>query len=224
MDKSAIRNAATVIMVRHRGDRPHLLLGQRGDSAAFMPSKFVFPGGAVDPEDAALDLTEDLDRACLSRLRQDSDPDLAPAILTAAIREVWEETGLKLAVPGDPPATIPKGWEAFYRDGLRPSAEGFSFVFRAVTPPGRPRRFDARFFLVTSDHIHGDIDDFSDACDELSHLQWIPLDQVRGYDLPYITEVVIAEVADLLKRPKSRPASVPFFNNVTHAPAFRHLT
>ncbi|APX88901.1 DNA mismatch repair protein MutT [Brevirhabdus pacifica] len=224
MDRSAIRDAATVIMVRHRGDRPHLLLGQRGKTAAFMPSKFVFPGGAVDPEDGALDLTGDLDRACLTRLRQQSDPALAPAIVTAAIREVWEETGLKLAVRDEAGETPTPGWEAFQREGLRPSAQGFSFVFRAITPPGRPRRFDARFFLVSADQAHGDLDDFSEACDELSHLQWVPLDEVRRFDLPYITEVVVAEVAHLLKAPRVRPASVPFFNNVSDTPAFRHLT
>jgi 8-oxo-dGTP pyrophosphatase MutT (NUDIX family) len=223
MDKSAIRDAATVIMVRHKGDRPHLLLGQRGKGAAFLPSKFVFPGGAVDPEDDCIDLTGDLEPACLTRLRQESDPELAPRLIAAAIREVWEETGLRLACSGDAPAQIPESWAGFYRDGLRPSAAGFSFVFRAITPPGRPRRFDARFFLVSADRVQGDPDDFSEACDELSHLQWVPLDEVRRFDLPFITEVVIAEVADLLKQRHPRPRTVPFFNNAGDAPKFRHL-
>ena len=52
VDKTAIRNAATVIVLRDRHDRPAILMGQRGAKAAFMPNKFVFPGGAVDPDDA----------------------------------------------------------------------------------------------------------------------------------------------------------------------------
>ena len=47
-DKTAIRNAATVILLRDRLENPRVLMGQRGANAAFMPNKFVFPGGAVD--------------------------------------------------------------------------------------------------------------------------------------------------------------------------------
>ena len=52
-DKTAIRNAATVIVLRDRFTAPRILMGQRGAGAAFMPNKFVFPGGAVDAGDAA---------------------------------------------------------------------------------------------------------------------------------------------------------------------------
>ena len=85
-------------------------------------------------------------------------------------------------------------------------------MFRAITPPGRPRRFDARFFLVDACHISGDLDDFSRASDELSHLQWVPLTDARSFDLPFITEIVLAEIATRLPE-TSAPPSVPFFKN-----------
>ena len=53
IDKTKIRNAATVIVLRDRHVTPHILMGQRGAKAAFMPNKFVFPGGAVDTSDDA---------------------------------------------------------------------------------------------------------------------------------------------------------------------------
>jgi 8-oxo-dGTP pyrophosphatase MutT (NUDIX family) len=95
-------------------------------------------------------------------------------------------------------------------------------VFRAITPPGRPRRFDARFFLVSADHIAGDPDDFSAASDELSHLHWIALSEARGLDLPFITEVVLAEVGAHL-RDADKDNGVPFFDNSGPNPVFRRI-
>jgi len=57
-DKTVIRNAATIILLRNRLENPSVLMGQRGAKAAFMPNKFVFPGGAVDAEDANITLAD----------------------------------------------------------------------------------------------------------------------------------------------------------------------
>ncbi len=212
MPKTAIRNAATVILVRDRASNPRILMGQRGAKAAFMPNKFVFPGGAVDTEDAAVPLADPINPVCNARLTEQADTALAGALISAAIREVWEETGLILGGKSGWPITPPPDWASFANAGYLPSAKGFTFVFRAITPPGRPRRFDARFFMVDADHVQNDLDDFENACDELSHLQWIALNDVQNFDLPFITQVVMAEVAALLKT-GAAPKSVPFFRN-----------
>ncbi len=221
-DKTAIRNAATVIVLRDRFGDPSILMGQRGAKAAFMPNKFVFPGGAVDPADAGVPLAAPLPKLCAERLSQQSAPGLQGALAAAAIRELWEETGLILGQPGNWRDTPPPDWQGFAAMGYRPSAEALQFVFRAVTPPGRPRRFDARFFLVDADAIQGDLDDFTHASDELSHLQWVKISQAREYDLPFITEVVLAEIAarttDL-----NPPDTVPFFLNNEEASLFLQL-
>jgi len=187
-------------------------MGQRGANAAFMPSKFVFPGGAVDPGDAEVDLHATLTDLCISRLREDSQKDLSHALPVAAIRELWEETGLALGRSGAWTGPPPPDWASFASLGLLPVADHMQFVFRAITPPGRPRRFDARFFLVDAAHIAGDLDDFSAASEELSHLQWVPLQEVRALDLPFITEVVLAELQARVTDPEP-PASVPFYKN-----------
>lgn len=210
MDKSAIRDAATIIMLRDRKTRPAILMGQRGNSAAFMPNKYVFPGGAVDAGDAAIQMAAPLDPLTHARLSEDSA--LPPeALAAAAIRELWEETGLILGKPSPWP-DAPQGWRGFAASGHRPAANVLSYVFRAVTPQGRPRRFDARFFLADADHLASDPDDFTRAEDELNHIHWVPLDQARALDLPFITEVVLAEIAANLTRDEA-PASVPFFRN-----------
>lgn len=222
VDKTAIRHAATVILLRDRaGPSPSVLMGQRGSGAAFMPNKVVFPGGAVDATDAEVPLAAPLCETCTARLRENAaGPD--PAVLAAAaIRELWEETGQILGRPGDWPAP-PPDWTEFAAQGLVPDASPLAFVFRAITPPGRPRRFDARFFLADADRLVTDPDDFSAAQEELSHLRWIPLSDVRSANLPFITEVVLAEVVARLGE-RGPPRSVPFFDNGAEESLFRQL-
>ncbi|WP_158967862.1 NUDIX hydrolase [Chachezhania sediminis] len=221
-DKTAIRNAATVIVLRDRATNPAVLMGQRGAKAAFFPNKFVFPGGAVDAADATIPLAAPLPGLCTTRLEQDCLPGLAGQLAAAAVRELWEETGLILGRPGTWDGDVPEDWIRYAATGHLPAGDMLQFVFRAITPPGRPRRFDARFFLVDADDVQGDLDDFTHATDELSHLQWIPLPEARSFDLPFITEVVLAEV-EARAAVKEPPASVPFFKNNEEANLFLRI-
>ncbi len=222
MNDVPVRDAATLILLRRGAGKARILMGQRGAKAAFMPNKFVFPGGALDEGDLDIELAEPINETCAKRLSEAPDPDRAAALPAAAIRELWEETGLMLAQPGSWGHPAPRDWRDFDRRKLLPSAAALTFVFRAITPPGRPRRFDARFFLADAAHVAGDLDDFSAASDELSHLQWIALDEARDLDLPFITEVVLAEVSALVDK-AGPPASVPFFNNTDEASLFQRI-
>ncbi len=209
IDKSAIRDAATLIVLRDASTTPSVLMGQRGALAAFMPGKFVFPGGAVDANDSHVPTTpiSDLDAA-----RLQSESAVTPSgLAAAAIRELWEETGQILGSTADW-ENAPQGWRGFAATGHQPNAAALQFFFRAVTPKGRPRRFDARFFLASAEDLVTNPDDFSHAEDELAHLQWVPLTKARQFDLPFITKVVLAELVHHIKR-GGPPASVPFFRN-----------
>ncbi|MCA3442738.1 MAG: NUDIX hydrolase [Rhodobacter sp.] len=214
-----IRDAATIVLMRGQGPDPQVLMGQRGAGAVFMPSKYVFPGGAVDAGDALVTLGPALHPTCVARLAAPGAPP-ASALAAAAIRELWEETGLALGCPGQ--AALPPGWAGFAAQGLVPDASALRFVFRAITPPSRSRRFDARFFLADAARVFGDPDDFSAASDELGHLHWLPLSQARELDLPFITEVVLAEVAALAGA-AGPPPPVPFFDNSGPVPTFRRI-
>ncbi|MEO6301413.1 MAG: NUDIX hydrolase [Paracoccaceae bacterium] len=196
-DAVCIRSAATVILLRQAATGAQVLMGQRGAAAAFMPSKYVFPGGAVDAGDHA---KGHLSPICQNQLTLNclTDAPAPESIAGCALRELLEETGLALA-PAAP----------------------LLFLFRAITPAGSPRRFDARFFMADASHVLGDADDFSAAEDELSHLHWIGLAAARHLDLPFITEVVLAEVAAILDG-HSQPG-VPFFDNSGPVPTFRRL-
>lgn len=204
-----VRHAATIIVIKDRAKVPSVLMGQRGARAAFMPGKFVFPGGAVDPMDADIPTTA-INPTCAGRLADQTD--ISPAtIAAAAIRELWEETGQILGASQNW-SDAPADWQGFAASGHIPDAAALTFFFRAITPLGAPRRFDARFFIADADRLRTNPDDFSDAEDELSHLQWVPLAQARDFDLPFITQVVLAELTQYLPQ-SGPPASVPFFAN-----------
>ena len=210
-----IRPAASVVLWREFAGAPQVLMGQRGTKAAFMPAKYVFPGGSVDAGDSACgacaqaglagtacDGWQDwLGADCQRRLGlANPDKGACPgALAQAARRELAEETGLH----------------------LQPGALPLRFIFRAITPPGRSRRFDARFFLAPLDACTGDAQTFRGASDELSHLHWIAVEAARALDLPFITEVVLAEVGAVLAG-HIQPG-VPFFDNSGQTPRFRRL-
>ena len=196
-DGVPVRNAASLILCRRTEGGTQVLMGQRGSAAVFMPSKYVFPGGAVDAGDQS---HGHLSAACEQRRAQHcpAGAPLPEALAGCVLRELVEETGLVLS-PAAP----------------------LTFVFRAITPPGSPRRFDARFFVADAAQVAGDVDDFSAATDELSHLHWIGLAEARRLDLPFITEVILAEVASLMAGVQQ--PGVPFFDNSGSVPTFRRL-
>lgn len=224
-DIAPIRDAATIILLRREAGEASVLMGQRGKAAVFMPSKYVFPGGAMDPTDCDEALASPPDPISADRLLmfpRDGSAATPAALTAAALRELAEETGLLLGRPGSG-----SGIDAYRSAGQLPDASRLHYVFRAVTPPGRPRRFDARFFLADAAELSCDADDFSRACDELSHLHWVRLDRVRDLDLPFVTEVVLSEIAAILRSagdgPIIAPGTVPFFDNTGTGPVFRHL-
>lgn len=222
-----IRDAATIILLRRDGAAPSVLMGMRGASAAFLPSKFVFPGGAVDPEDRHAALSQRLAEPHRSRLLaepRDNHAADADAIAAAALRELAEETGQLIGRVADKPSQ----WPGYVEGGLAADASALTYMFRAITPPGRPRRFDAHFFAADAAFLTSDPDDFSRACDELSHLHWVPLTEARALNLPFITEVVLAELADLVSGgaagdPLPVPDTVPFFDNRGPTPRFAQI-
>ncbi len=198
MSEVPISPAASVVLVR-RGGAGRVLMGQRGAGAVFMPSKYVFPGGRVDSGDHTDAVS--LSAVCAARLGQHLLPAAPPpaALVACVRRELREETSLCL-----------------------PPAAPLRFIFRAITPPGSPRRFDARFFLADADDIDGPLEDFSGAEDELSHLHWVSLDETRTLDLPFITEIVLAELRALLAGHEQ--PGVPFFDNSGPVPTFRRIS
>jgi 8-oxo-dGTP pyrophosphatase MutT (NUDIX family) len=164
------RNAATVMLLR---SRPGGELGEievymlrRKPSMAFAPGAMVFPGGSVDPRDADEQVAWAGPPAAEWGRIFDAPPELARALVCAAVRETFEESGVLLAgesadsVVAD---TTSDDWEAdrralldrsvslaelLGRRGLVLRADLLRPWSRWITPVIEPRRFDARFFAA----------------------------------------------------------------------------
>jgi 8-oxo-dGTP pyrophosphatase MutT (NUDIX family) len=189
------KDAATLILTRVRKGGAEVLMGRRAPGHVFMASKWVFPGGRIDRSDFAAASATDLPAADTARLTREVPPRRARALALAAVRETFEETGLLLAAEA-PVASVAGPWREFRAVGALPDLAALSYVARAITPPGRTRRFDARFFMADARALlHPEPTAGSGELDEIA---WLPLADTRALDLPAITRFVLGEVGERL--------------------------
>lgn len=150
-----VRDAASLIVFDPKG--PSILMGRRNARHAFMPNRFVFPGGRVDVADSRVQVALPYHPATTRKLAASVSSRMGETRLrafgVAALRETFEETGVLVGrgdlerIPKSPP------FAAFTARGLALDLSVLTFVARAITPPGRPRRYDTRFFLVARDKV-----------------------------------------------------------------------
>jgi 8-oxo-dGTP pyrophosphatase MutT (NUDIX family) len=211
------RDAATLIVVDQSSGEPRVLLGRRRPDMVFMPGRYVFPGGRVDLGDRHITVTQDLQAGNIDRLmvamRGHPSAMRARALALAAVRETFEEAGLVIGKPFEAAAALPKSriWQGFFSLGFRPALDQLTFFARAITPPGRPRRFDTRFFCVPGAAI---VHRTAIADGELSDLEWHSIAQARALELPNITRVVLEDLGERLAAGamQSPDLPVPFYH------------
>jgi 8-oxo-dGTP pyrophosphatase MutT (NUDIX family) len=202
------KDAATLVLVRRDADALRVLMGKRHGGMAFMANKVVFPGGRVDPCDARIRIGGAFRLQVRERLLREVSETRARALALAGIRETFEETGILV---GERSRTVPRvrsAWSRFLAHGVVPKLDQLDYIARAITPPNRPRRFDARFFMADAGVIAHEID--APHTDELLTPCWLTFAEARAIDIPAITRAVLAEVeARVIDTDASRP--VPFF-------------
>lgn len=195
-----IRDAACIVVIDEEGAEPKLLMGRRHADQIFLPNKWVFPGGRVDDDDRQIAAGYPL---------KYQPVDLAGPIrpfALAAIRELEEEAGVVL---GD--AAAPQDFSTFCEARRLPCRRfprtaGLMPLARAITPPGRVRRYDTWFFTArtaSAQAIRGPVDG------ELTELGWFTVSGARDLDLPHITRLVLDEV--VLHSTAEAAGQVPFY-------------
>jgi 8-oxo-dGTP pyrophosphatase MutT (NUDIX family) len=213
------RDAATMIIIDRAAPSPQVLLGRRHQGHKFMPGKFVFPGGRLEPLDRRMASTTPVAPQVEARLMQHvrrPSRERARGLVLAAIRETFEETGILLgAKMGDEHTDAvrsPGGpWDAFVAAGVVPDLAPVHFIARAITPPGLARRFDTRFFAIDASAIAARLDGVVGPDTELTELVWHPIAAAARMDMPAITTAVLEELAARIAAGFSHDLPVPFY-------------
>ena len=233
-DKNAAtkpRDSSTLIIVDTTSGEPRVLMGKRRMDQVFMPGKYVFPGGRVDTADRNVETIDELAEADTAKLliemRDTPSAGRARAIALAAIRETFEETGILVGEKGQTRKPVEAdAWKGFYAQGCLPKLSQIRFFARAITPPGRPRRYDSRFFYadVAAIAVRTEVTD-----GELSTMDWFTFEEMRALDLPAITRVVLEDLIDRLKidaegQSAANGAAVPFYRHKNGASRRQLLT
>lgn len=172
MNDVAIRDAATVMLVRDVADGFEVFMLRRNLNSDFVGGAYVFPGGAVDEADRHADL----EAICEGRSDDQAGVMLGVesgglAYWVAAIRECFEEAGVLLAYDksgevisfADPEvkerfavhrAAVDSGERRLIdvceQEGLRLSVDRIHYFSHWITPVGPPRRYDTRFFVAAA--------------------------------------------------------------------------
>jgi 8-oxo-dGTP pyrophosphatase MutT (NUDIX family) len=211
------RDASTLIILDTSHGPTRILFGKRRMDQKFMPGKYVFPGGRVDPADLRVKTAETLAATEVQKLLRDikgrPSERRVNAFALAAVRETYEETGLLLGTTSAAPGTSSTAiWQKFFSQGVAPRLSAMTFLARAITPPGKPRRYDTRFFCVRAEDIALKT---SDSDGELTETHWLTLDEAKTFDLPTIQRAILEDLADRLKQeghlgPSAHP--VPFYH------------
>jgi 8-oxo-dGTP pyrophosphatase MutT (NUDIX family) len=155
-DVPSARPSSTVVLVRENEDAPELLMMQRHERSSF-GGAFAFPGGVLEPADHAVaEWCDGVTESEATRLLGDDD---GLAYFSAAIRELFEESGVLLASLGAPDVNLDAArdalnageldWARFVEDNeIRLHCADLHYFSFWITPVVLPRRYSTRFFLA----------------------------------------------------------------------------
>lgn len=191
------RNAATVVLLRDGASGPEVYLLRRQTTMAFAAGMCVFPGGGVDPRDFSEDVAWAGPSVADWAATLGCDSELARALVCAAVRETFEESGVLLAGPSADTVvedTTGDDWEAdrvalesrvlsmtdfLVRRGLVLRTDLLGAWAGWLTPVFEPKRYRTWFFVAAMPGAQAT----RDVSSESSSVTWLPaLDAVAAVE------------------------------------------
>ena len=211
-----IRPAATLILARPAAESFEIMMLKRTTKAAFASGMYVFPGGRIDASDSdpalAPYITEPRDHqhAQIAALGEDW-----LGAYVAAIRETFEEAGILMAKDANgswvtlPSKTIAETRQSLHQGELsmadfcrtydaRLAINELNFYNRWTTPPGRPRRFDTRFFVGQAPPMAEGVEDGEETTDAvwITPIKALEEHQAGRFDLMSVTVKQLSAITE----------------------------
>ena len=201
------RDAASLILLRLEGREHRVLVGRRPPEARFLPGRYVFPGGAVEPGDIHARPASALNVDLVESMAVGGKEMRARSLAMAAVRETFEETGLLLAEPGDVGPVRSPSWSAMRAQGVAPALQHLAYVGRAITPVPSPIRFHARFFVADAQYTTGALGGDS----ELEDLHWCSVTELARLPTIEVQSFMLAHAIATLTGNDSKATGTPLF-------------
>ena len=177
--------AASLVITRQKKNNLYVLMGQRPKNSKFAPNVWVFPGGKVEKSDT-LNKDIKLNKKILNDLKKlKSNNFLSCALVSAALRETYEETGLKL---------------------INQNLKDLWVLARAITPANQKIRFDTKFFVLEENNFTNKIKGNG----ELHNLGFINTREAIKLPLFDITQFLLEDLESLSQK-KINSKYFPFF-------------
>ena len=207
------RDAASVIIYKEMYNKYYVLMGKRPIKSKFMPSIYVFPGGAVDHIDYQANKLFKLSASINKNKIKTRSDNHTKAIMFAGIRETAEECNLYLAkkdvISNSKNLLLNNSWDNFLKKSLFPSFDNLIYFGRAITPSYLKIRFHARFFIANYENFVGTIKSNG----ELEDLGWVEIRKAKLLPIADVTEFLINRMINLKKSNKllDKSNSFPMF-------------
>ena len=205
-------DAASVIIYKEMYNKYYVLMGKRPIKSKFMPSIYVFPGGAVDHIDYQANKLFKLSASINKNKIKTRSDNHTKAIMFAGIRETAEECNLYLAKKckrQKKNLILNNSWDNFLKKSLLPSFDNLFYFGRAITPSYLKIRFHARFFITNYKNFIGKIKSNG----ELEDLGWVEIQKAKLLPIADVTEFLINRMINLKENNKllAKNNSSPMF-------------
>ena len=217
------RDAASVIIYKEMHNKYYVLMGKRSIKSKFMPSIYVFPGGAVDNIDYQANKLFSLSTSINKNKMKTRSDNHTKAIMFAGIRETAEECNLYLAkkdvISNSKNLLLNNSWDNFLKKSLFPSFDNLFYFGRAITPSYLKIRFHARFFIANYENFVGTIKSNG----ELEDLGWVEIRKAKLLPIADVTEFLINRMINLKKSNKllDKSNSFPMFTRKNNKECIR---